>query len=129
MGLCQFAEKKEYLMNSCVCYGKGIEQIMKLETQLTSQSFSSSSSSNSTKTINNEIIKELLVLKPTLFLNLSMANYQLEEYFECKRCCNAAIVLCNNSNLLLVDLGINEDMTTFIPLSKPIVRNKSKHNF
>lgn len=93
--------QKEYLMNSCVSYGKGIEEIMKFEAELP--------------------FEELLLLKPTLFLNIGMANFHLEEFFGCKRCCNAAIVLCNNSNLLLEDLGVNEDMTAFVPLNQPVV--------
>lgn len=106
-------KEKEDLLNSSRSYGKAIELILQLE---------SSSSSSSLSSLSLNILDGLITLKPTLFLNLSIINNSFQDYYESKRCCNAAIVCCNNINLLLIDLGINEDMTSYILVNKPIVR-------
>ena len=64
---------------------------------------------------------QLADLKPNLFLNLAMTNFQLEDYKESRRCCNAAIAFINDSTLLMNHLGETHDINEDQMLIEPIV--------
>ena len=99
---------KNCFMQACQKYGKSIEQLLHSEMNLRTRS---------------ENIPDLELLKPTLFLNLGMANFQLEEFWNCIVCCNTAIVLCNDSTLTLDNIGVNESVQEMTTVSKPVVRD------
>ena len=62
------------------------------------------------------ISAEFCKLKYVIFLNLALANLKLGAREGCRRCCNAALVFCNNPLLELSDLGVDDDLTQDVAL-------------
>jgi hypothetical protein len=99
--------KESLLKEACLQYGKALEEMMKLEGQ-----------DQSSDPISQD---DVTVFKQQLFLNLGISNYSFDNWTECQRCCNAAMVFCNEPDLLLSDLGRDHDLTSMITPLKPVV--------
>ena len=65
--------------------------------------------------------EEFCKLKYVVFLNLAISNLKLGASEGCRRCCNAALVFCNNSTLELKDLGIDDDLTRDVELREKLL--------
>ncbi len=94
--------KNKNYQDACLLYGKAIELLTSIEKQL-----------------NNKLqIRQFPIdIKASLFSNLAISNYKLEEYEGSRRCCNAALVFCVKIYLPLVDLGIDDDITKDVSIN------------
>lgn len=100
------SKDKNLFVQACHCYGKAIEAILQSEDELNSDSGNFST---------------LELLRPTLFLNLGMANFQLGDFSVCIVCCNTAILLCNDCTLNLKSIGVDQDVNKIVSILKPVV--------
>jgi hypothetical protein len=107
-------KKESLLKEACIHYGKALEEMMRAE----DEEVEKRGRSLSIAPVNQD---DAMRLKQQLFLNLGMSNYSLHNYLECQRCCNAAMVFCNEPDLLLSDLGRDHDLTSTIHPLKPVV--------
>lgn len=96
--------RKQHLANACLKYASALEAIISFECEPVSAEDDG-----------------LMDLKANLFFNLAMANYQLNDFNEGRRCCNAAIAFINNPSLLVNDLGDSHDINDDQSLLEPIV--------
>ena len=105
----------EYLKQACVLYGQAIEQIIQLEVD---NSFEESLSISE--------LDVLSILRPTLFLNLALCNIKLgvEGIEGAMYTCNAAIHLCNDPSIKLVNLpDCKVSISSSIRIIEPIIRS------
>ena len=94
--------RKQYFVDACVKYAQALEEIAVLEHE-------------------GGVQDQLVILKQSLFLNLAVTNFQLEDYTQCRRCCNAAIAFLNNPSLFMNDLGEEHDLNVDQTATEPIV--------
>jgi hypothetical protein len=100
------SKDRSMFAQACHCYGRSIEAILLSEDELNSDP---------------RCLGELELLKPTLFLNLGMANFQLEDFRTSFICCNTAMLLCNDCTLCLKLIGVEQDVNETIDIVKPVV--------
>lgn len=103
---------RQFFVKACLKYAAALEEIASLEYR------SSKVSTDSTAS--------LAELKANLFINLSMANFQLHDYNESVRCANAAIAFVNKPSLEFNDLGEENDLNGILTLIEPLMPTKYK---
>lgn len=103
---------KQYT-DACAAYGKVIEEIMQTENDVTPCAHESACLPMDST--------QLVLLKASLFLNIAAANLQLNQYEGCRRCCNAGIVVLNRPEMLLSEMGMEDDLTLDVPVCEPVV--------
>lgn len=98
------------LKEACLQYAKSIEALGSWEINILEEG----------KDLNSdESFGKIEMLKPRLFLNLGMANAKLKDFVSCRRCCNVALLFCNESSTPLCDLpDILDDMAVLLPVVK-----------
>jgi len=96
------------LKNACVLYGQCVEAMVEFEVNGERESLSSQAEKD-----------EFDSLKVTIFLNLGISNMKLGSLEGCRRCCNVALLYCNNPCLGLQEMDI--DPETDIVLTEPVL--------
>lgn len=99
--------RKQHFIDACLKYAAALEAIVKVEY---------------TPALSQHSSELLADLKPNLFINLGMSNFQLDDFNESKRCCNAAIAFINDATLRMNDLGENHDININTSVNLPVVR-------
>jgi len=96
------------LKNACVLYGQCVEAMVEFEVNGERESLPSQAEKD-----------EFDSLKVTIFLNLGISNMKLGSLEGCRRCCNVALLYCNNPCLGLQEMDI--DPETDIVLTEPVL--------
>lgn len=99
-----FSEGK--FREACKFYGESLEAMIVFE---------------SSAIFDKDNIESFTNLKPKIFLNLATANFKLGAYDSCRLCCNACLLYCNNPQLHLNDMGVDNDLSDDTRVSKPIL--------
>ena len=98
---------EDHLKTACSIYGKAVEAMVEYEGEEGDK-------------LSDEEQQQYDILKPTMFINLAAANLKLRSPEGAKKCCNVAIMFCNNPSLLLEDLGdTDEDVALLEPVALP----------
>ena len=92
--------RKQHFIDACLKYAAALEAIVSLEYE-----------PSLTSGHDTSVLVLLSDLKPNLFLNLAMTNFQLEDFQESRRCCNASIAFINGPSLLMNHLGEAHDIS------------------
>jgi hypothetical protein len=99
--------RKQHFIDACLKYAAALEAIVSIEYE--------------PLVAGDDSVDLLIDLKPNLFLNLAMTNFQLEDFQESRRCCNAAIAFINDTTLLMNHLGEAHDINVDQMITEPIV--------
>lgn len=103
----------DLLKESCHLYAKCIELLGSYEIDLLEEGRERGDTIDSS----DNIYSQIEILKPQLFLNLGMANARLNDYISCRKCCNIALLFCNESHIPIYDLpSITEDIDVLLPV-------------
>jgi tetratricopeptide (TPR) repeat protein len=98
---------EDHLKTACSIYGKAVEVMVEFEGEEGDK-------------LSDEEQQQYDILKPTMFINLAAANLKLRSPEGAKKCCNVALMFCNNPSLLLEDLGdTDEDIDLLEPVALP----------
>lgn len=97
--------RQQHFINSCLKYAAALEAVVSAEFN--------------TDDASSDLFSDL---KPNLFLNLAMSNFQLDDFKESRRCCNAAIAFINNPSIPMNQLGEMHDINIDQVVNEPIVR-------
>ena len=112
--------RRQLFIDACMKYAAALEAIVKIE--CTTPLPHSLTRSHHSGEVTNDNLAEL---KPNLFLNLAMTNFQLGDYKETRRCCNAAIAFINDASLRMNELGEVHDINIDKDIIEPIVCKNS----
>ena len=102
---------QDKLKQSCVEYGELINKIIYFEEMM----------HTTDKTVPQppfDLIENLSVLKPTVFLNLAASNLKLKNNEGALKCLHAVIQFCNNPNLLMCELEPTDDL---LRVNEPVI--------
>lgn len=100
--------RRQHFIDACLKYAAALEAIVSLEYE-------------PMKATGDDDDVLLTDLKPNLFLNLAMTNFQLADFHESRRCCNAAIAFINDTSLLMNHLGEVHDISVDQMIVEPLV--------
>lgn len=100
--------RKQHFIDACLKYAAALEAIVAVEC---------------TSALPQLSIEQFAELKPNLFINLGMTNFQLDDFKESRRCCNAAIAFINDAGLRMNELGEHHDINIDKSINQPIVRS------